>query len=129
MLTAKDLRAAFMTAFAHLKPGGVFCTYVEETKESFQQNKTKCSEHIRGNIEITFIENLYDPDPKDTTYETTFVYLIRRGGKLEIETDHHLCGIFNFETWLDLLKEVGFEVRQMEFEPDDIPMLVGIKPL
>jgi SAM-dependent methyltransferase len=129
MLTEKDLRAAFLTAFAHLKPGGVFCTYVEQTKKNFQQNKTQCSKHTQGDIEITFIENLYDPDPKDTTYETTFVYLIRREGKLEIETDHHLCGIFDLETWLDLLKEVDFQVKQMEFVEVDIPMLVGIKSL
>jgi len=32
MLTSEDLRAAFETALVHLKPGGVFCTYVEVTR-------------------------------------------------------------------------------------------------
>lgn len=132
MLTVADLRAAFVTAFEHLKPGGVLLTYVEEIPERFQQNRTRCATHAQGDIEITFIENCYDPDPTDTTYETTFVYLIRRGGGLEIETDRHRCGIFKLETWHSLLSEVGFEARQMDFrEPgkdrEDFPLLLGIK--
>ncbi|MCK4723350.1 MAG: class I SAM-dependent methyltransferase, partial [Dehalococcoidia bacterium] len=61
MLTMEDLRAAFVTAYKHLKPGGVFLTLVEETPEHFQQNRTQCTTHSRGDIEITFIENAYDP--------------------------------------------------------------------
>ncbi len=134
MLTAADLRAAFTTAFQHLKSGGVFLTCAEVTLERFRQNKTLCSTHSRGDIEITFIENYYDPDPADTIYQATFVYLVRRGGQLEIETDCHLCGIFELETWRSLLKEVGFGVHQMEFtipgsEGEAYPILVGSKPL
>lgn len=127
MLTVEDLRAAFVTAFVHLKPGGVFCTYAEVTAENFQQNRTHCSTRAQGDVEIVFVENCYDPDPTDTTYENTFVYLIRRGGQLEIETDRHLGGIFELETWPALLREVGFEVQQMEFDEEGIPMFVCIK--
>jgi len=134
MLTVEDLRAAFVTAFRHLKPSGVFLTLVEGSTERFQQNRTLCSTHSRDDIEITFIQSYYDPNPTDTTYEATFVYLIRRGGRLEIETDRHLCGIFGLDIWFGLLKEVGFEVKQMEFRPSGMegegyPMLVCIKPL
>ncbi len=128
MLTVEELQAAFVTAFVHLKPGGVFCTYAEQTLQSFQQNKTTCSTTVHGDVEITFIENVYDPDPTDTTYESTFVYLVRRAGQLEIETDRHLAGIFGLETWLALLREVGFEVEQRELEGEDIPIFACIKP-
>lgn len=133
MLTVEDLRAAFMTAFVHLKPGGVFFTMVEATPERFEQNWTQCSTHSGGDIEITFIENAYDPDPTDTTYEVTFVYLIRRGGRLEVETDRHVCGIFTLEMWRSLLEEAGFEVKQMEFTYNvggarTYPMFVCMKP-
>jgi len=134
MLNAEDLRAAFETAFHHLKPGGVFYTYVEESLESFRQGKTRISNHSRDDVEITFIENLYDPDPEDTTYEVTFVYLIRRRGRLDIETDRHLSGIFSMRTWLDSLRDVGFEVRMLNSKPSDseaetIPELIGVRPL
>jgi SAM-dependent methyltransferase len=133
MLTEDDLLAAFTTAFVHLKPGGVFCTYVEQSRERFRQNKTRYSTHAQDDIEITFVENSYDPDPTDTTYESTFVYLIRRGGHLQIETDKHLCGIFALGTWHGLLKEVGLEVTQRKFrdpslEGGSCPMLVCLKP-
>ena len=58
------------------------------------------------------VENVYDPDRSDTTYEVTFLYLIRRDGGLSIEADRHTCGIFPLHTWLDLLTEVGFVVVQ-----------------
>jgi SAM-dependent methyltransferase len=133
MLTVEDLRAAFRTAFKHLKPGGVFLTLIETTPERFRQNWTQCTTHARDDIEIAFIENVYDPDPTDTTYEVTFIYLIRRGGRMDIETDRHVCGIFGLETWHGLLEGVEFEVKQMEFRPvgregECYPMMVCIMP-
>ena len=130
MLTVDDLRAGFTTAFVHLNSGGVFCTYAEETREHFQQNRTRCSTHTKDDVQITLIEHAYDPDPADTTYEMTFVYLIRREGELQIEADRHLGGIFGLQDWLDLLNDVGFEVEQTEFEEagEGIPTFVCVKP-
>ena len=124
MLNEQELRAAFETAFLHLAPGGVFWTYAEVTVESFRQNRTFCTSHKKEDVEITFIENAYDPDPADTSYEESLVYLIRRKGSLEIETDRHLAGIFTLETWINLLNDVGFRVRQTEFGPESCPAFV-----
>lgn len=133
MLTEEDLRAAFLTAFYHLNPGGVLLSIAEETVERFQQNRIRCSQHNKGGIEISFIENIYDPNPNDTTCELTLVFLIRCGGKLEIETDRHLCGVFGLSTWQKLLKDVGFRVQQTEFRASgqgtEYPLLVCIKPI
>lgn len=134
MLTTADLKAAFATAFAHLRPGGVFLTYAEETAKRFQQNRTRSTTRSRSDVDITFVENAYDPGRTDTTFENTFVYMIRRGGRLEIETDQHLSGLFPFQTWLDLLREVGFQVTTVEpegprSEEEDYPWFVSVKPL
>jgi SAM-dependent methyltransferase len=130
MLTEDDLQATFRTAFVHLKSGGVFFTFAEVTREHFQQNKTDYSVHTQDDTEITFIENLFDPDPTDTTYQATFVYLIRRKGQPEvtIKTDCHLIGIFGLETWLGLLNEVGFKVEQIELKGYNFPTFVCLKP-
>ena len=133
--TVEDLQRTFITSYEHLKPGGVFLTFVEKIAGQFKQNDTSYSTHSQGNVEITFIENHYDPDPTDTSYEATFIYLIRVGGKLEVHTDHHLCGIFKLETWLKLLKAIRFKVKQMKFkyspfiEGESYPVLICIKPL
>jgi SAM-dependent methyltransferase len=133
--TVEDLQRTFITTYEHLKPGGVFLTFVEQIAGQFKQNNTTCSTHSQSDVEITFIENYYDPDPTDTSYEATFIYLIRVGGKLEVHTDRHLCGIFKLKTWLELLKATGFEVKQVKFthstftKGESYPMLICIKPL
>jgi len=132
MVTRDDLKAAFDTAHAHLKPGGVLVTIAEVNKERFAQNRTRCMTNVKGDTEITFIENFYDPDPRDTSYEATFVYLIRSKGKLKIETDRHLCGVFPLATWIDLLREAGFKVNQMALNVSDpearsYPLFICVK--
>ena len=135
MRTAKDLQRAFTTAYYHLKPGGVFLTLAEKIAGQFEQNDSFITTHSKGDIEITFIENYYDPDPTDTSYEATFVYLIRSNGQLEIYTDLHLCGIFKLKTWFELLKKTGFEVTQKNFtfttsnRSETFPLFICIKPI
>ncbi len=133
MRTVESLRAAFMTAYSHLNPGGVFVTYVEECKDYFRQNKTSCLTNSRGDMDITLIDNCYDPDPDDTWYECTLIFLIRQRSELRIEQDCHLLGLFPLQTWLEEMKTVGFDIhRHQSTVPGDsgetCPMLVGVKP-
>ena len=110
MLTEADLRAAFQTAWDHLRPGGVLAVGLSTTAESFEQNATSMSTHAIADAHAAFMENSYDPDPSDTEYESTFVYVVRRSGAREVLTDHHLLGLFPRATWFRLLAEVGFSV-------------------
>ena len=64
-----ELVAAFQCAFRHLRPGGVKITYPDHTKEMFVQGRTDVST-AKGaarphSLDVTFIENNYDPDPGD----------------------------------------------------------------
>ncbi len=127
MVSSADLKAALATAHAHIKHGGVLLTYVEQHPGRFRQNASEVSLHARDGVEIAFFENVYDPDPRDTTYEVTFVYLIRRGGELQLETDHHLCGLFPLGTWHSVLADLGFVVEQREWA--GVPALVCSKPV
>lgn len=120
MLTKRDLKAAFKTAFVHLKPGGILCTFAEEY-DKLKQNRVHFSTNKKNNIEITFIEHYYDPNPRDTTYEGTFIYLIRISKNLTIYTDRHLGGIFKLSTWLRTLREVGFTVKVSKFTHSQFP--------
>lgn len=126
MLSEEDLLATFITAFVHLNPGGVLITYAEETQEIFIQDKTNVSTHISEGVTITAIENFHDPDPFDTSYEASFVYLIRKNGKFQIETDRHLCGLFHTSTWLDLLEQAGFAPHLESYEGAG-PSFIGVK--
>ncbi len=130
MRTLEDLRATFRTARRHLNEGGVFVTYAEETPNRFRQHRTRVTTSARGDVTITFVEHAFDPDPKDTVFETDFVFLIRRRGGLEVETDHHEGGLFPRETWLRALEEAKFDARVVEPdspEGDGIPWFVAVK--
>lgn len=135
MKSRDELSSAFQTIYKHLNPGGVFITFAEITTENFQQNKLYCTKHKSNDIEIVYIENYFDPDPTDITFEITLVYLIRRRGELEIHHDFHICGLFSLHTWLELLNETGFEViiQNVELsvasELETFPMLICIKPV
>ena len=142
MLTEADLRAAFVTAWEHLAPGGVFFFLLAMTRETFRQNRTTSWTNSVGGMDVAFIENCYDPDPGDTRYETTMLYLIRQEGKLRVEHDRHECGLFAEARIRELLAEVGFEVRFEDYHPTpealghpvpggepSFPMFFGLKSL
>lgn len=133
MRTPGDLSRAFASAYRHLRPGGVFVTYAEHCKERFEQNYTRAIHGRKGRIAVVFVENLYDPDPRDTTIEATFLYIIRRGARLSVETDRHVLGLFPLATWRRTLRKAGFEVCHAGPDPsapegDDMPWFVGHRP-
>ena len=69
------------------------------TTETFRQNRTSATPATRtgtrDELDVVFVENVYDPDPADEQYETTVLYLIRDHGRLRIETDHWTMGLFS----------------------------------
>jgi SAM-dependent methyltransferase len=115
MVSQKELNAAFRTAWEHLEPGGVFLTYAEQVKETFEQNKTIARTGVDGETSLTLIENDYDPDPEDTTTEYTLVYIIRKDGKFSVETEQHLMGLFPLKVWSRILRSIGFEVKRRKY--------------
>ena len=119
MVTRPDLRSAFVAAWQHLNPGGIMIVGPDDTKETFVQNHTvvtpAAGKTRPANIEVTFVENSYDPDPGDDQYEATMVYLIREDGRLRVETDRHVLGLFTLDVWRETLTEVGFRIRQMPY--------------
>jgi hypothetical protein len=78
---------------------------------------------------VTFIENYFDPDPADTTYEGTLVFLIRENNKLRIEHDHHILGIFTLDEWRDTIKQAGFSINEELYNDKrrSYPTFIGIK--
>lgn len=116
MASRGDLAAVFQNAYRHLRPGGVMVVEPDYTKETFQQNaiRVTLADPIASpnKVNVVFIENDFDPDPEDDTYEGSIVYMIRENGKLRAEIDHSIMGLFRLDVWRTLLREVGFEVYE-----------------
>ena len=129
MTTKRDLLRAFRAANRHLRPGGVMITYPDECKGKFEQNETTVWKAKTGDMDITFIENQYDPNPRDNTFEKTMFYLIRKKRKLRVERDLHLCGLFELETWRRLLRRAGFRVHEKKaaVTPENLPVFSCVK--
>ena len=120
MLSEEDLLAAFRTAFAHLKPGGIFCTYAEELKATFSTGTYSHRPMGLPGSEITLIEHKWDPDPLDTSFEFLFLFLIRDGPIMRVETDRHTCGLFPLATWKRLLGEAGFSAKVTKWHQGEV---------
>lgn len=133
MLSESDLAAAFATAHAHLRPGGVFVTYAEVTRERFREGRVLAARHVSEGVEIIFVEHDHDPDPRDSTVEFGYVYLIRDAGGFCVESDRHRVGLFAEARWPALLAASGFEVRAVpdtDLDENHAPLLtfVGVRP-
>jgi SAM-dependent methyltransferase len=109
MTTTEDLQKAIHTAYDHLKPGGILLV-VAQIREEFDDNNFVYT-GSNGDINITLFENNYILNSTKENYEATFIYLIRRRGKLKIYNECHLLGLFKLETWMNLFEKFGLEVN------------------
>ena len=112
LLSEQDLSETFETAKQHLRVGGILLLGPEWTRETFPG--TTVMHWIKETTvgELTCIEHLHDPDPEDTTIESTFFYLWNDAGQLRIEEDHHTTGLFSRSIWIRLLESIGFTVSE-----------------
>jgi SAM-dependent methyltransferase len=130
-----DFEAALGTAYAHLAPGGVLIATADVTKETFQQNRTTTTPAAGAarpaDLDVVFVENVYDPDPTDEKYEATMIFLIRRKGVLRVETDRYSLGVFSRDTWRRVLSDTGFEVYEGTYadDPDEYVVFACVRPL
>ncbi|MFH1474806.1 MAG: class I SAM-dependent methyltransferase [Chloroflexota bacterium] len=109
MTTEADLRAALETAFVHLRPGGAAVFTPDCVRETFRPT-TEHGGHDGAGRSLRYLEWSYDPDPDDTTFVTDFAILLREGvDDVRVRYDRHVEGLFARATWLDLLREVGFD--------------------
>ena len=122
MLTEDDLRAAFATARAHLRPGGLLLVAPDLVAESFVEGRVlrwDIPPPARpGDPEVKVEERLTDPDPTDTTIESWITYTITERGRRRVETDLHITGLFPLATWVSLMEEAGFETEVLPLPGD-----------
>jgi len=113
MTTEIDLRAAMETAFLHCKPGGIALFTPDHMKETFKPSTDHggSDDGMRG---LRYPEWTYDPDPADTVCTVEFACLLRdERGKIRVEHERHLFGLFPERTWMRLLHQVGFQSRAL----------------
>lgn len=119
MTTEADLRAALATAFAHTRPGGAAIFAPDTTRESFREC-AQLHENSAGDRALRCLEWNWDPDPTDTKETVEFAFLLRDGTQMQAVHDRHEAGLFPRETWLALIREVGFVASTIERPLEDV---------
>ncbi|MFO8191742.1 MAG: class I SAM-dependent methyltransferase [Bacillota bacterium] len=123
MATPDDLRRAVFNAYQHLNPGGVLLI-VALLQEEFRDTNFAYSGSSED-LQVTVFENNYLPDPKGSVYEATMIYLVRRGGELEIYSDQHILGIFSLSEWLDIFRKINVDLKQIKLDDLYDPYVLG----
>ncbi len=120
MTTEEDLRLAMTSAFVHCAPGGAALFAPDALKETYRPG-TECGGHDGEGRSMRYLEWSWDPDPADTTSIVDYVYTLRDAdGAVRIVHDRHLEGLFPRETWLRLLRDVGFEPEVVPFDHSEL---------
>ena len=118
MLTEDDLRAAFATARAHLRPGGLLLVAPDLVRDTFKPGMKLTWSTDRDGVEITTEEIVRDADPSDTVVESHFTYTISERGSRRVERDIHVTGIFPIATWTALMEEARFKTERIPLPGD-----------
>ena len=128
MLTEADLRAAFASAGAHLRPGGLLMAAPDDYAETFHSPRVRHETRRANGEELTYVEYSADADPTDTQVETAYVFFLDEGGELRVEVDRHVTGLFPIAAWERLLREAGFAPQRVDypFAEDDRPMYLWV---
>ena len=128
----KDITDTFKTAYIHCRTGGAVLFSPDYVKESFLEN-TRHGGHSGDGRHLRYLEWTHDPDPDDTQYLVDMAYVMDDGKVVNCHHDRHRMGLFPRDTWLRLMKEVGFSaVKAVSYSHRSdgyyaTPNFVGIK--
>lgn len=112
--TYKDLERTLRNFRRHLKKGGIAIFSIYPWKHNFKQNEINIDRYSGKDVNIILLTIDYDPNRNDTTHESVFIFLVRKNGKLKIETEKHILGLFELPKVKNMLSRIGFKTYLYE---------------
>jgi hypothetical protein len=104
-----SVRATLATAARHCRTRGGVVIVPDFVRETFQPESTVHGEDGPDGRGLRFLEWKWDPDPRDTTFEVAYAFLMRQpDGSTHVEMDRRREGLFPRAAWLTWLNEAGF---------------------
>ena len=81
-----------------------------------------------GRRSLRYLEWVFDPDERDTTYTVDYAFMLREGRQpVQVEHDRHVEGLFVKGEWEQWLTETGFQPEAVT-DPFDRYVFVARKP-
>ncbi|MEM6705854.1 MAG: methyltransferase domain-containing protein [Acidobacteriota bacterium] len=119
MTSEADLQAAFATAHAHLRAGGVALFLPDDLRETFEPGEGCSGSDAEDGRGARLLEWSWDPDPSDTWVQTEYSFVLREAdGTVHSVHESHRTGLFPREFWRSSLESAGFAVDRIT-EPVD----------
>ena len=111
-----QVAALFSTIASHLEPGGLALVKVDALAGEFFGPYRYLTTFEEPEREITLTHYEWDPDPTDSELEVIYLFLERRGGRVETREERHLMGLFFRPELMELWTEAGLAGRWVELE-------------
>ncbi len=111
MTTPEDLQKAITTATEHCRDGGCLFFVPDFFKETFITSTYHGGSD--GEREgMRYLEWIQAPAPGGWTYSMDFALLLKdEQGKVTVEHDQHILGLFSKAEWFKMLQAAGLEAR------------------
>jgi SAM-dependent methyltransferase len=124
-----SLRAAFANAYRHCRPGGAVVILPDNVTETFAPETEPGGEDAPDGRGLRYLQWTWDPDPTDTTFRTVWSFLLRdASGRVAVEMDDHLFGIFPRASWLEWLRAEGFDPTS-RMDPWNRDVFIARRPI
>jgi len=115
-----ELISLIETAYVHCRPDGLILLAPDHVKENFSPS-TSHGGHDGQQRSLRYLDWTWDPDPGDSTYFSDMIYVMQtQEGRLHIEHDRHILGLFPRQTWLNMLINHGLQPQVIPFEHSEI---------
>ncbi|UED87795.1 class I SAM-dependent methyltransferase [Streptomyces profundus] len=111
MTTVEDLSAAFRTAWAHCRPGGVAVFFPDHVADTFEPGTDCGGSDAPDGSGARYLAWSLPPAPGESTVTTEYTFTLREAdGTVGVAQEAHRTGLFAIAEWQRLLGEAGFEV-------------------
>ncbi len=106
--TPDAVRAALRTAVLHCRTDGVIAILPDYLRETFTEGTEADGTDGPDGRGLRYLEWRWDPDPTDGTYLVDYAFLLRDSdGRITVEHDRHMEGLFSLAQWHEWLDAAG----------------------
>ncbi|SFD46656.1 class I SAM-dependent methyltransferase [Streptomyces aidingensis] len=119
MTTTEELAAAFRTAHAHCRPGGVAVFFPDHLAETYRPGTDCGGSDAPDGSGARYLEWSRPPEPGGSTVRTDYTFTVREAdGRVWTAHEAHVTGLFPAADWRRLLAGAGFTVSSAQETAD-----------